>query len=95
MTSAFDWLKENYLPLEEQHSWKTIETLNDPIPIMERFANHRSRELQALIIDFRLRLVAQVKLAPTFLEADTYYNILENYDAFFGIEEARIVKTGE
>ena len=59
---------------------KSIDTLNNPIPTMERYASYRTKELENKIKEFRDNMFS------VYLQDSDIENIEKEYDKHFNIK---------
>lgn len=84
--NAQEWLNKN----EEIEMYSLI----NYIPLMEKYANYKTRDLEAKILTFRDRLktTVDVSLGGTIVMKnynDEYYNIVDIFDEYFNITTNR------
>jgi hypothetical protein len=87
MKTAKEWLEEEGF-IQKQKIYEVTGAEWELTTIMERYANYKSKELQAMILNFRMSL--KEKMEKSF--DDSYFvlfNLLDEFDNHFEITEAR------
>lgn len=95
---AKEWLMQEFEINEysvEHHAFLTL--FETSIPLMERYANNKTKELQAQILNFRnkLKLTVDVSLGGTIVMKSNdgnYYDIVDIYDKHFNLTTERYGK---